>query len=140
MAKKTGHRFEDALGYVQDFLAPAEKADFEAHLATCAECQESVAFARVFVPALNQALTAPAQLTNAQLLAMVRAEDARRVAAKTQRGWLARNWGKLALGAAVFIAVVAVDLYVENHGHGDVIAAPTPERYRAHPDGGDGGK
>jgi len=78
---RLGHRYDDALAYVQDHFTAAEKAEFEAHLATCAECQQSVALARKLLPALQEALELTLlkeeALSTEALLANVRAAHAR---------------------------------------------------------------
>jgi anti-sigma factor RsiW len=107
--RTAGHRAEDALSYVQDFLTPAEKAEFEGHLSTCAECQRSVAFARDFLPALQLALTPP-RLSDEELLAKVRLEHARRREARSARPWFQRFWpalGLIAVSAALIGGIVA---------------------------------
>jgi anti-sigma factor RsiW len=135
--RKTGHRFEEALGYVQDFLPADEKTAFEEHLATCAECQASVATARQFVPALNAALRAPSPLTDAQLLANARREAEARAEEKAEGAWLFRNWGKIALvlTAAAAVALLWPRSFEPAPGHS--YAPAPPERHA--PDAGDGG-
>ena len=103
---RLGHRYDDALAYVQDHFTPAEKAAFEAHVSTCAECQASVALARKLLPALQEALELTLlkeeALSTEALLANVRAAHARGQSAPKE-SWVARYWGRLVLaGVAVF--------------------------------------
>ena len=145
---RLGHRYADALAYVQDHFTPAEKAAFEAHVSTCAECQASVALARKLLPALQEALELTLlkeeALSTEALLANVRAAHARGQSAPKE-SWVARYWGRLVLAGVAVAAVLLVMRTppVPSGGPQPLhMYAPVPDNVpRAHRavDGGDGG-
>ncbi len=104
---------EDLLAaYVDDALAPAERAEVEAHLGACARCREEVALARRAVAALAALPEEPVPLG---VTGPVLAEAGRRAAPRRSR-WVA------ALAAAAVIALAGAVVLPQ------VLQAPPPER------------
>jgi predicted anti-sigma-YlaC factor YlaD len=95
------YSFDDG-AYVLGALSPAERADFERHLGTCAECRESVAALAVLpglLGRLDAATVAPHPITAPptllpRVLAMA---STRRRAEKLRRRWLSLAAGIIAI-------------------------------------------
>jgi len=51
-----GHRSDEITAYLSDTLEPDERAAFEAHLATCEECQQELSAQRALFDQVNEAL------------------------------------------------------------------------------------
>jgi anti-sigma factor RsiW len=119
------HR-EQAMAYYGNDLTSQERVEFEAHLATCSECQALLAKAgRLLPPA--EALLAAQVRAQREVPGLVADIERQRSAAPRRRApWL------LALGAAAGIAVVAATVWViaQQSNPGSVLAPKDPDAGR----------
>jgi anti-sigma factor RsiW len=97
------HVTQQTLDYLSDALDPAEKAAFEAHLASCAACAADLEQKRKFLGAVQSALTPP-RLSDLELLNRVRAEHEKRQGEVADRDGAAAPRWRLFLGIAAALA------------------------------------
>jgi anti-sigma factor RsiW len=103
-----GHRSDEITSYLSDTLEPEARASFEAHLATCQECQEELAAQRALFAQVNQALAFKPKRTIDEQVARFEQQVAAERAAhrpRPRRAWRLPA-GALALAAgaaAVFL-------------------------------------
>jgi hypothetical protein len=95
------HRTEQALAYAIDELEIHARPAFEAHLATCGDCQETVARARELLPAIERTIgELPPMARREDLVARITQERAR-IRAEQGPAWVPRfAWGAVLVGAA----------------------------------------
>jgi hypothetical protein len=109
----------EVTAYLHDELSPEEKAAFEAHLPTCADCQDSVRIGKLVFPRFYELLAADRRpRTNADLLAMLdeaqgKLDAEKRAEAAAARQWPARRrWAPvlpwLVAGAAIAAALLVL--------------------------------
>jgi anti-sigma factor RsiW len=132
-------RLEQAMAYYGGDLSPEERAEFEAHLASCAECTEALRLAKVAFPAVEQVLgftpkhSIDEQVARFEARVRERDEKSRAVStAASTRPRRARLWVGLAVAAAVAAIALLVFLRMTPLGRpGEREYAPIPS--------GDGG-
>ncbi len=116
---------EQAMVYYGGDLSAAEAAAFEAHLATCAGCQESLRFAKERLPVAEALLAfTPKRSIEEQVQRFEAMVAERRRAARPRR---ARLWIGLVFGAAMAAAVTFALLRIGPRLIGrDEVYAPEP--------------
>ncbi len=106
--------------YALGALEGEELRSFEAHLATCPECERKLAEARgrVAMLALAAPTVAPSAAAKEKLMAKVRAESApvikRPVVPVRERGGLSRWWAAVLVPAAAALAIATIFLWQQN--------------------------
>ena len=116
------HRREELLAYEQGFLTDEERAELEAHLRDCSECQATLERVKRFLPALDKAL-ASVVISDEEMLARVKAQL--RAKQAQPAGFFTRMqlaWLVLAAAAASVIFIVVQPLM--RQGTSGVVAAP----------------
>jgi len=124
------HPEEHLSGYVDGTLAKDERAEVDAHLATCATCREEIELSTRAVTMLRELPEVPVPFGTTR---PVVAEAGKERASRTRRSWGGRTqWAAGLAAAAVLVAVVAVALprvgreaRTESAAKGGVPAAPT---------------
>jgi anti-sigma factor RsiW len=135
-----GHRSDEITSYLSDTLEPEARASFEAHLATCQECQEELAAQRALFDQVNQALAFKPKRTIDEQVARFEQQVATERA--THRPRPRRAWRLPAAGMALAASIAAGFLVLQKpsgpvSGPGMVAA---PHQPPAPVDGGvDGG-
>lgn len=143
-AERHTHEWGDAVGaYLLEALPEDERAAFEAHLETCAECREDVAMLRVAsdsLPASVQQISPPPELKS-RIMAVVQAEADLLAAASGDRadlperprergwlGWLTARPGFAAAGVALLLLVGGVGGALVRRGDDGRVVIPRVER------------
>jgi hypothetical protein len=124
------HPEEHLSGYVEGTLATDERADVDAHLATCATCRDEVRLSTRAVTILRELPEVPVPFG---VTSPVIAEAGKERTSRARRSWGGRTqWAAGLAAAAALVAVVAVALprlgreaRTESAGGGGVAAAPT---------------
>jgi hypothetical protein len=124
------HPEEHLSGYVDGTLATDERAEVDAHLASCATCREEIELSTRAVTMLRELPEVPVPFGTTR---PVMAEAGKERTSRTRRAWGGRTqWAAGLAAAAVLVAVVAVALprvgreaRTESAGAGGVPAAPT---------------
>ena len=124
------HPEEHLSGYVDGTLATDERAEVDAHLATCATCREEIELSTRAVTMLRELPEVPVPFGTTR---PVMAEAGKQRTSRTRRSWGGRTqWAAGLAAAAVLVAVVAVALprvgreaRTESAAKGGVPAAPT---------------
>lgn len=124
------HPEELLSGYVDGTLATDERADVDAHLATCATCREEIELSTRAVTMLHELPEVPVPFGTTRA---VIAEAGKERASRARRSWGGRTqWAAGLAAASVLLAVVAVALprvgreaRTESAAGGGVAAAPT---------------
>jgi len=124
------HPEEHLSGYVDGTLATDERAEVDAHLATCATCREEIELATGAVTMLRELPEVPVPFGTTR---PVMAEAGKERTSRARRSWGGRTqWAAGLAAAAALVAVVVVALprlgreaRTESAGGGGVAAAPT---------------
>ena len=124
------HPEEHLSGYVDGTLATDERAEVDAHLATCATCREEIELSTRAVTMLRELPEVPVPFGTTR---PVVAGAGKQRTSRTRRSWGGRaQWAAGLAAAAVLVAVVAVALPrvgreagTESAARGGVPAAPT---------------
>jgi anti-sigma factor RsiW len=131
-------RLMQAMAYYGNDLSAEEKAEFEAHLATCDECREILEVARAGLPFAEALLTHEPKHTLDEQMARFEAMRAERVRAEAaaRRSPRSTTWLRfgLALGAAAAVAALLLLSRGQNLHPGREAFAPQRTL-----DGGDAG-
>jgi hypothetical protein len=102
------HPEENLSGYVDGTLATDERAEVDAHLATCATCREEIELATGAVTVLRELPEVPVPFGTTRA---VMAEAGKERVSRARRSWGGRTqWAAGLAAAAVLVAVVAVAL------------------------------
>ncbi|TMK29887.1 MAG: hypothetical protein E6G61_08425 [Actinobacteria bacterium] len=102
------HPEEHLSGYVDGTLATDERAEVDAHLATCATCREEIELATRAVTMLRELPEVPVPFGTTR---SVIAEAGKARTSRARRSWGGRTqWAAGLAAAAVLVAVVAVAL------------------------------
>src|SRR5213593_3597193 len=102
------HPEEHLSGYVDGTLATGERAEVDAHLATCATCREEIELATGAVTMLRELPEVPVPFGTTR---PVMAEAGKERTSRARRSWGGRTqWAAGLAAAAVLVAVVAVAL------------------------------
>jgi len=159
-----GHRSDEITAYLSETLEPDERAAFEAHLATCEDCQQELSAQRALFDQVNKALAFKRKRSiDEQVARFEREVAAERAEASAKAGVRAsgparRHPRRWAIPAAVALAASAAAVFVVlgrpgggagpgaiAHQAGEdavakkgVVAAPRRETLDAGPDGGVG--
>jgi anti-sigma factor RsiW len=101
---------ERVVAYYGDELTPAEKTEFEAHLATCEGCQHALRLAQMALPVAEDILAFKPKHTIDEQVARFEAmwaekRKAEAAALRTRRSMVWLRWG-VALGAAVAVGML----------------------------------
>ena len=161
-----GHRSDEITAYLSDTLEPDERAAFEAHLATCQDCQQELSAQRALFDQVNKALAFKRKRSIDEQVARFEQEVATERAAASAKaavkasGPARRSQRRWAVPAAMALAASAAAVFVVvgrpgggagpgtiAHQAGEdagaekgVVAAPhrppRPEPFDAGPDGG----
>jgi hypothetical protein len=124
------HPEEHLPGYVDGTLATDERAEVDAHLATCATCREEIELATRAVTMLRELPEVPVPFGTTS---PVMAEAGKERTSRARRSWGGRTqWAAGLAAAAVLVAVVAVALPrlgqeagLESRTAGGAAASPT---------------
>jgi len=124
------HPEEHLSGYVDGTLATHERAEVDAHLATCATCREEIELSTRAVTMLRELPEVPVPFGTTRAVV---AEAGKQRASRTRSSWGGRTqWAAGLAAAAVLVAVVAVALprvgreaRTESAAGAGVAAAPT---------------
>jgi hypothetical protein len=124
------HPEEHLSGYVDGTLATDERAEVDAHLATCATCRDEIELATRAVTMLRELPEVPVPFG---VTSPLMAEAGKERTSRARRSWGGRTqWAAGLAAAAALVAVVAVALprlgreaRTESAGGGGVAAAPT---------------
>ena len=102
------HPEEQLSGYVDGTLGTDERAEVDAHLATCATCREEIELSTRAVTMLRELPEMPVPFGTTR---PVMAEAGKERTSRTRRSWGGRTqWAAGLAAAAVMVAVVAVAL------------------------------
>ena len=102
------HPEEQLSGYVDGTLGTDERAEVDAHLATCATCREEIELSTRAVTMLRELPEMPVPFGTTR---PVMAEAGKERTSRTRRSWGGRTqWAAGLAAAAVLVAVVAVAL------------------------------
>jgi anti-sigma factor RsiW len=102
------HPEEQLSGYVDGTLGTDERAEVDAHLATCATCREEIELSTRAVTMLRELPEMPVPFGTTR---PVMAEAGKKRTSRTRRSWGGRTqWAAGLAAAAVLVAVVAVAL------------------------------
>jgi len=102
------HPEENLSGYVDGTLATDERAEVDAHLATCATCREEIELATGAVTVLRELPEVPVPFGTTRA---VMAEAGKERVSRARRSWGGRTqWAAGLAAAAVLVAVVVVAL------------------------------
>jgi hypothetical protein len=129
-----GFTYDDG-AYILGALAPAERADYEKHLPTCARCREAVAQLAVLpglLGRLDPATAAPSMTAPLTLLPRVLTAAATRRRAEQRRATRSR----LLVGVAAALVAVTVGFgvhVVDQPTTRPTISEPTPEQVKPAP-------
>jgi hypothetical protein len=125
------HPEEQLSGYVDGTLGTDERAEVDAHLATCATCREEIELSSRAMTMLRELPEVPVPFGTTR---RVMAEAGKERASRAHRSWgRGTQWAAGLAAAAVLVAVVAVALprvgevaQMESAGGGGAQAPPTP--------------
>jgi anti-sigma factor RsiW len=110
---EAGHRGDEITAYLSEALEPEEKAAFEAHLATCEECQSEVAAQRALFDQVNKALVFKRKRSIDEQVARFESEVAAERAQESARAPVrSRRYPRWAIPAAVALAAGAAAVFV----------------------------
>jgi anti-sigma factor RsiW len=119
-----------AMAYYGNDLSPEERAEFEQHLATCAECQALLEKAKQFLPTAERMLAASSKFTPRHTIDEQVARFERMVAEErdSEKQSAVRMRWSLALAAAVLVALAGVAFVVLSRPRPakDGYTSPTP--------------
>ncbi len=125
MSETPSHKLEELTAYYYGEGTPEERAAFEAHLATCPDCQANLARMRELIPKVNERLRQPLDVSvDGMLKIMDRAErdlQAEKASRPERKSW--RPW--ILIGTGVAVAVIAAAFVLVQMRERD-IASPIP--------------
>ncbi len=130
MSETPSHKLEERTAYYYGEGSPEERAAFEAHLATCPDCQASLARMRELIPKVNERLQKPLDTSvDGMLKIMDRAERdllaERAVLPERRTG--RRTWALAVATLAVIAAASVLLLFLRAWSNPrEIAAAPEP--------------
>jgi anti-sigma factor RsiW len=126
--RKSGHRSDEITSYLSETLEPEERAAFEAHLQTCADCQDELEAQKALFARVNEALFIKPKHTIAEQVARFEKIVAAERATKRRKLRQRLMW-QVPLGIAVAAALavgVASALRQPAQRPDQIMAKPQP--------------